>query len=303
MDKFQSMEIFARVVDTNSFTKAADSLQVARPVITRAIQELEARLGVRLINRTTRRLNLTEEGRSYYEATVKILNAVDESESAFRLSTSVPRGTLKIDVQTAVAKYLVVPRLAEFREMHPQIELIVGIGDRPVDLVEEGVDCAIRVGALEDSTMIARRVGLFQRVTVASPEYLKRFGAPVDLDDLTMHRVVHYIAGKGVRPPLFEFVTPSGNTTVRMVGSVQVNDSHTYVELAKAGFGLIQAAEFALEDELRSGELVEVLKDFQVPVKPISLVFPQNRNLAPKLRAFVSWVSDVFANSPMAAKK
>jgi LysR family transcriptional regulator, regulator for bpeEF and oprC len=300
MDKFQSMEVFVRVVDVNGFSKAADALNLARPVVTRVIKELEDYLGVRLMNRTTRRLHLTEEGRLYYESAVNILRAVEQSESTYRLGASCPKGTLKVDVQTSIAKHLIVPKLADFRRRYPQIELILGTGDRIVDLIEEGVDCAIRVGALEDSSMIARRVGVFRRVTVASPEYLDRAGTPASLDDLPAHRVVHYTEGRGVRPPSFDFVANSDTITLRMISSIQVNDSDTYIELAKAGFGLIQPACFAVEDELEQGRLVEVLPAFPVPLKPISLVFPQRRHLAPKLTAFIAWVTDAFGASRMA---
>ncbi|MBN3786414.1 LysR family transcriptional regulator [Burkholderia sp. Ac-20353] len=294
MDRFQAMQIFVHVIDVNGFAKAADRLQLARPVVTRAVKDLEARLGVRLINRTTRRLHLTEEGRLYYESAVKILSAVDESESVYRLGTARPTGTLRIDMQTSIARHLIVPKLAEFRDRYPEVDLIVGTADRIVDLIEEGIDCAIRVGALRDSTMIARQVGVFQRVTVASPNYLERAGTPETLDDLNDHKVVYYTSGKGVRPPSFDFQTEAGPTTIRMTSSIQVNDSDTYIELAKAGFGMVQPARFAVADELSRGELVEVLPQYPVPQKPISVVYPQRSNLAPKLAAFISWVADVF---------
>lgn len=294
MDKFQAMQIFVRVVDVNGFSKAADTLQLATPVVTRAIKDLETRLGVRLINRTTRKLHLTEEGRLYYESAVKILSAVDESESVYRLGVAKPTGTLRIDMQTSIAKCVIVPKLAAFREQYPGIDLIIGATDRIVDLIEDGVDCAIRVGVLGDSTMIARQIGVFKRVTVASPDYLKRAGIPETLDDLTDHRVVYYTSGKGVRPPTFDFQTDAGPTTIRMTSSVQVNNSDTYIALSKAGFGLIQPARFSVSEELRRGELVEVLQKYPVPQKPISVVYSQRSNLAPKLCAFLSWVSGVF---------
>ncbi|MFM0553658.1 LysR substrate-binding domain-containing protein [Paraburkholderia sediminicola] len=302
MDKFQSMEVFVRVVDLNGFARAADTLNMARPVVTRVIKDLEAFLGVRLMNRTTRRLHLTDEGRLYYESAVEILKAVEDSESAYRLGASTPKGTLKIDVQTSVAKCLIVPRIKDFHERFPKIDLILGTGDRIIDLIEEGVDCAIRVGALEDSSMIARQVGIFNRVTVASPDYIRRVGTPVALDDLHAHRVVHYTATKVVKQPSFDFLSDSTPTTVRMISSVQVNDSDTYIELAKAGFGLIQPARFAVESELESGGLVEVLPSFPVPIKPISLVFPQRSQRAPKLMAFITWVSEAFASSKIGLK-
>ncbi|SAL05316.1 LysR family transcriptional regulator [Caballeronia calidae] len=299
MNKLHAMQIFARVVDVNSFTKAADTLQVARSVVTRAVQELEEHVGVRLINRTTRKLHLTEEGCQYYESVIRILKAVEESESLHKAGVANPKGTLRIDVQTSIAKCVIVPHLHEFRDLYPGIDLIVGTGDRIVDLIEEGVDCAIRVGTLGDSGMIGKQIGVFQRITVASPAYLERQGIPLSIDDLVNHRVVHYTAGKSPRPPMFDFLTDAGPESVRMMSSIQVNDSDTYVALAKAGFGMIQPARFSVANELRAGNLIEILPQNPVPQKPVSLVYPHREKLAPKLRAFLSWSTALFERSPL----
>ncbi|WP_321960602.1 LysR family transcriptional regulator [Paraburkholderia sp. J7] len=302
MDKLQTMQIFVRVADANSFTKAADTLHVTRSVVTRAIQELEDDLGVRLINRTTRRLHLTEEGRHYYESAKDILNAVEESESMYKHGIASPRGTLRIEVQTSIAKCLIVPNLHKFRECYPDIELAIGVSDRIVDLVEEGVDCAIRVGQLSDSTMVAKQVGVFRRVTVASPAYLNREGTPRSLEDLETHRAVHYTSGKDSRPPIFDFVSEGGPVSVRMKSSVQVNDTDTFVALAKAGFGIVQPAIFSVEKALSTGELIEILPQNPVPKKPVSLVYPHRDKLAPKLRVFISWVTALFEDSSLASR-
>ncbi|MFB9125769.1 LysR family transcriptional regulator [Paraburkholderia dipogonis] len=300
MDKLQAMQIFVRVADVNSFSKAADTLQLARSAVTRAVQELEEYVGVRLINRTTRRLHLTEEGCQYYESVTRILNAVEESESVHKQGVANPKGTLRIDVQTSIAKCLIVPNLHEFQGLYPGIELTIRTGDRIVDLVEEGVDCALRVGPLSDSAMVARKVGAFHRITVASPTYLERLGQPESVHDLNSHRVVHYAAGIGSRPPTFDFLTESGPTSVRMMSSIQVNDSDTYIALAKAGFGLIQPAIFSVADALEAGELIEVLPQSPVPEKAVSLVYPHREKMAPKLRAFISWTTALFERSSSA---
>jgi LysR family transcriptional regulator for bpeEF and oprC len=188
-------------------------------------------------------------------------------------------------------------------DLYPHVELILGTGDRPVDLIEEGVDCAIRVGTLEDSTMIAREVGVFERVTVASPAYLDRYGTPDSLEDLFGQRAIHYIGGKFARAPMLDFVSDSASTHIRMITSVQVNDSHTYIELAKAGCGIIQPARFTVDRELAQGELVEILPGYPVPHRPISLIYPQSRYTSPKVNAFVSWTKNIFAASPMALSR
>ncbi|WP_322048353.1 LysR family transcriptional regulator [Paraburkholderia sp. J67] len=299
MDKLQAMQIFVRVADVGSFTKASDTLQLARSAVTRAVQELEEHLRIRLMNRTTRRLHLTEEGRQYYDSAKFILGAVEESEMQYREAVSNPKGTLKIDVQTSIARCLIGPRLHEFHALYPDIELNFGAADRIVDLIEEGVDCAIRVGDLSDSTLVARQVGVFRRITVASPTYLARAGQPGNLEDLSDHHVIHYTDGKGARPPMFEFATPKGIVNVRMKRSVQVNDTETYIALAKAGMGMIQAAQFSVASALESGELVEILPSFPVPKKPISIVYAHREKLAPKLRVFIDWVATLIEHSAL----
>ena len=178
MDRLQAMQVFTRVVDTNSFSKAAATLRMTRSSVTTIIQNLEAYLKVRLLNRTTRRISLTPDGAAYYERCTRILADVDDSESAFSAATRVPRGKLKVDMPGTLGRLVVVPSLADFHARYPDVDLMLGVGDRNVDLVRDGVDCAIRMGALQDSTLVARRIGASEFVTAASPDYLARHGMP-----------------------------------------------------------------------------------------------------------------------------
>lgn len=192
MDRLQAMQVFTRVVDTNSFTKAAETLSLPRASVTTIIQNLEAFLGVRLMHRTTRRLSLTPDGAAYYERCVRILAEVEETEASFQINNRKPHGKLRVDMPGSLGRLVVIPALNEFRDRYPDIDLQLGLSDRPVDLLQEGVDCVIRVGALQDSSLVARRVGLFEGVTVASRAYLERYGEPRSIDDLADHRAVNY---------------------------------------------------------------------------------------------------------------
>ena len=196
MDRFQAMQVFTAVVDANSFTRAADNLNLPRTTVTTLIQGLESMLKVRLLNRTTRRISLTPDGAAYYERCVRILADLDETEQSFRNVTRGPQGRLRIDVPGSIGRLMLLPNLCDFYSKYPDIELVMGMGDRPVDLVQEAVDCVIRVGALQDSSMVARRIGTFQTVTCASPTYLERHGVPHTIEDLQQHQSVHYFSSR-----------------------------------------------------------------------------------------------------------
>src|SRR5476651_933562 len=197
MDRLQAMQVFTRVVDTNSFSRAADTMDMPRASVTTIIQNLEAFLNVRLLQRTTRRLNLTPDGAAYYERCVRILADIEETESSFANTGKGPRGKLRIDMPGSIGRMIVMPQLCEFHTRYPDIELMVGFGDKPVDLIQDGVDCVIRIGFLQDSGLVARRVGMRQSVTVASPHYLQRYGVPNTIEDLERHIAVNYFWGSG----------------------------------------------------------------------------------------------------------
>jgi LysR family transcriptional regulator for bpeEF and oprC len=299
MDRFQAMQVFARVVEVNSFTRAADSLGLPRTTVTTTIQNLERHLGVRLLNRTTRRISLTPDGAAYYDHSKRILADVEETEACFQAAAVKPQGKLRIDVPASVGRLILVPALAEFRERYPDIELVLGMSDRRVDLVQEAVDCVIRGGELEDSTLVARRIGSFQFVTCAAPAYLERHGMPHTLEDLKAHRALNYFCTRSGRSYSWDFVVDGEVHEVEMTGDMAVNDWSAHLALALQGVGLIQTARFVALPHLQSGELIEVLPQWRPTVLPVSLLYPQSRQLSPKVRVFSDWVAELFMRCPL----
>ncbi|NYT36819.1 LysR family transcriptional regulator [Allopusillimonas soli] len=299
MDRFQAMQVFTRVVEANSFTLAADSLGLPRSTVTTTIQNLERNLQVRLLNRTTRRLSLTPDGASYYERCVRILADVEEAEASFRDVTRGPQGRLRIDVPSSMGRLILVPALCEFHNKYPDIELALGMGDRPVNLVQEAVDCVIRVGELEDSSLVAKRIGTFEMVNCAAPAYIERWGEPSSIADLANHRAVHYFSSRTGRIIDWSFLVNGKEVSVPLKGSISVNESEAYVTCGLKGFGLIQPSRYMVARYLASGELKEVLADQQTPSLPISVVYQHNRHLSPKVRVFVDWVAELFQRCPL----
>ncbi|OZI36834.1 LysR family transcriptional regulator [Bordetella genomosp. 5] len=298
MDRFQAMQVFVRVVEANSFTRAADILALPRTTVTTIIQNLERHLGVRLLNRTTRRISLTPDGAAYYKHSTRILAEVEETEACFQDAALRPQGRLRIDVPACIGRLVLIPALCEFHQRYPDVELVIGMGERRVDLVQEAVDCVIRSGPLEDSSLVARRIGTFQTLTCAAPSYLEREGVPHTLADLERHYAVHYF-GTGGRNCSWDFVVDGKEQTVDVPGIVSVNDLSAHVACGVQGFGLIQTARYIALPHLQSGELVEVLPQWKPSPVPISLLYLQSRQLSPKVRVFSDWVAELFARCPL----
>jgi LysR family transcriptional regulator for bpeEF and oprC len=299
MDRFQAMQVFTRVVDANSFTRAAETLGLPRATVTTIIQNLEALLQVRLLNRTTRRISLTPDGAAYYEHCARILAEVEETEASFRDAARGPKGRLRIDVPPPIGRLILIPHLCDFSSRYPDVELVIGMGDRAVDLVREAVDCVIRVGELQDSTLVARRIGTFQSITCGAPDYLERYGTPHSIDDLQQHQAVHYFSTRTGRTIDWDFIVDGVFTPVKMAGKVSVNDAEAYLDCALQGFGLIQLPLLMALPHLESGALKEVLPHLTPSPMPISVAYLQNRHLSPKVRAFVDWVADLFGTCPL----
>ncbi|ACC73742.1 LysR family transcriptional regulator [Paraburkholderia phymatum] len=299
MDRLQAMQVFTRVVDTNSFTRAAETLDLPRASVTTIIQNLEAFLGTRLLHRTTRRLSLTPDGAAYYERCVRILADVEETEASFQSGNKKPNGKLRIDMPGSIGRLLVIPALCEFHTKYPDIDLQLGLSDRPVDLLQEGVDCVVRVGALQDSSLVARRIGLFEGVTCAAPAYFERAGIPQTLDDLEQHKAVNYFSSRTGRVMDWSFLVEGKEIEVKMKSVVSVNDADAYVTCGLEGFGLIQPPLFMVLPHLRSGQLVEVLPDLKPLPMPISAVYPHSRHLSSKVRVFVDWIAEIFDRCPL----
>jgi LysR family transcriptional regulator for bpeEF and oprC len=299
MDRLQAMQVFTRVVDTNSFARAAETMNLPRASVTTIIQNLEAHLRVRLLQRTTRRLNVTPDGAAYYERCLRILADIEETEASLSKGGQSPRGKLRVDMPGAIGRMLLLPAVSDFRSRYPDIDLMIGLGDRPVDLVQEGVDCVIRVGTLEDSSLVARRIGVFQGITCASPAYLERYGEPTTLDELSRHVAVNYFASRSGRILDLDFVVDGQSIDVPMKGTIAVNDAEAYLRCGLEGFGLIQPPRFMALDHLRRGQLKEVLPAWRPVPMPISAVYPHNRHLSPKVRVFVDWVAEMFERCPL----
>ncbi|CAB3794596.1 LysR family transcriptional regulator [Paraburkholderia fynbosensis] len=293
MDKLQAMQVFTRVVDTNSFSGAADSLHMTRSSVTTIIQALESYLKVRLLNRTTRRISLTPDGAAYYERCSRILAEVEDSESSFS-TASAPRGKLKVDMPGSIGRLLVVPALDDFHSRYPDIDLMLGVGDKAVDLIQDSVDCAIRMGPMQDSTLVARRVGASEFVTVASPDYIARNGEPMSLGELDTHTAVNYFSSRNGRIVEMDFVIDGKPVEVRMRSKLAANDGDAHLQCGLQGLGLIQVPHFLAHPHLESGALVEVLGKWRPSPFAISAVYPQNRHLSPQVRVFVEWVAELF---------
>ncbi|MDG0024230.1 LysR family transcriptional regulator [Trinickia sp. Y13] len=299
MDRFVAMKVFARVVESHSFVKAAESLHMAAPQVSRIVQALEAHLGARLLNRTTRSISVTDDGEAYYQRCVRVLAEVDEMEAELTHAKLNPKGRLKVNLPALVAKLVIIPALPEFFERYPDIEIEMGLSDRQVDIVEEGVDCVIRTGELEDSGLVARRLGNMRRVTCASPAYLDKYGEPKTIDDLREHIGVNYVSSNTGRVRSWDYVVDGRVETVDIRGMIAVNDVDAYVSCGLHGLGLLKTAIFPIARYLESGELKEVLTGYCSPPRAISIMYARNRHLPRKVRVFADWVQTLFANEPL----
>ncbi|TDY16955.1 LysR family transcriptional regulator [Paraburkholderia sp. BL6665CI2N2] len=295
MDRIHAMKVFTRIVDANSFSRAADMLNLPRASVTNIIQKLEAYLKVRLLQRTTRKLSLTPDGAAYYERCVRTLAAVEEAENAFRITSKIPRGRLRIDMPGALGRRLVMPTLIEFHSSYPALELALGFHDRRIDLIQEGVDCAIRMGALDDSGLVARRIGVVPCVTAVAPGYLALHGAPQTVEALKEHTAVKCFIGQSERAVDFDFLLEAQAVQVKMQGMVAVNDAEAYLSCGVNGLGIIQVPLFMASPHLKTGELVEVLPGFKPLPQPISAVYPHKLHLSSNVSVFVDWITELFA--------
>jgi DNA-binding transcriptional LysR family regulator len=294
MDRLDAMRLFTRVVERRSFTRAAQDLGIPRSTATQVIQQLEDRLGARLLQRTTRTVRPTLDGEAYYRRCLAILADVEDADGAF--AGAGPKGLLRLDVHGTLARHFLLPALPRFLEAYPGIELYMSEGDRLADLVREGIDCVLRVGVPQDSEMIVRRVAMLEEVTVAAPDYVERFGMPESPDDLAGgHRMVgfHSTATGGLLP--LEFIIDGRERTLALPATVSVNAAESYVVAAKLGLGLIQVPRYHVEGALGSGELVEVLPAFPPAPTPVSLLYPTSRQLSPRVRLFIDWVLQQFS--------
>ena len=295
MDRLDRMQLFTRIAERGSFSAAANDLGLSRSTATAAIQSLEADLGTRLLQRTTRHVTLTLEGEAFYMRALSILAEVEAAESAFRAEG--PIGLLRIDAHPHLTRTFLLPRLSAFLKRYPGLDLHFGQGDRYVDLVREGVDCVIRAGELEDSGLIVRRLGHLDEATCASPAYLAVHGVPETPDDLPGHRAVCFVSSRTGEVMPLELSENGRTRFVKLDCRVTANDSGTALELGRLGFGLVQAPRYHFEEDLKARRMVEVLPAFPPPPTPLSALYPQNRQTAPRLRVFLDWIGEIFAHT------
>ncbi|GAB7129632.1 LysR family transcriptional regulator [Silvimonas sp. JCM 19000] len=294
MDRLQAMRIFTRVAELGSFSRAAEQLQLPRPSVSNAVQELETRLRVRLFQRTTRKVSLTREGTAYLAQCQAVLREFDASEAMFQSAHTGPRGTIKVDLPERMALLTVIPALPDFLQQYPDLRVIVGASDRFADLFEAGIDCVVRVGQLHDSTLVARRLGEYPQGNYAAPSYIDTYGAPRTLDELPAHFAVGYQTRNG-RDADWEYLRDGQVHTLAVPTRVAVSSAQAYLACCQAGLGMIQVPRAGLLKEIQRGELVEVLPDFPPPALPVSVLYPHGRHLAPRVRVFIDWVSALLA--------
>lgn len=293
------MLAFTRVVELASFTKAAMSLNMPKTTISAQVLALEARLRVKLLNRTTRQVSVTTDGAAYYERAVRLLHELEETEASVSQATTSPKGRLRVDVPGSIGRRIIVPAMANFFRRYPEIELELGCTDRPVDLIEEGVDCVIRGGEPSDQLLVARRVGSLRFVTCASPAYLAEYGIPQLPEDLERHMGVNYFSSKTGKIHDFELEKDGVKTTIASRRRLAMNDGDACVVGCLAGAGVAQLPTFMVQDCIANGELVVVLGEYLTDNFPLYALYPQNRHLSSKVRVFIDWIAELFDTSDL----
>jgi len=292
MDRIDAMRLFTRIVERRSFSLAAQDFGLPRSSVSETVRQLEARLGVRLLQRTTRQVSPTLDGEAYHRRCLSILNEIEEAEGAF--TGAKPRGLLRIDVHGTLARHFLMPGLPGFLADYPDLRVHIGEGDRLVDAIREGVDCVVRVGKPQDSTMIGRKIADLPQVTLASPDYLKTYGVPADPGVLEGHRMVGFVSSAtGALLPL-DFRVGSETRSVTLPVTVSVSGAEIMKEAARQGLGLIQVPRYSLEEDLASGALVEILSDFPPESLPVYVLYPHSRQLSPRVRVFIDWLARRF---------
>ncbi|SHM36827.1 LysR family transcriptional regulator [Rhizobacter sp. OV335] len=297
MDRFDAMQAFARVVETGSFTKAADTLQLSKTSVTQLVQQLEARLRVKLLNRTTRKVNVTADGEAYYEHVLRLLADMDDAEASLPGASSSPRGRLRVDVPSPLALMILVPALPAFHARYPDIQLDLGVSDRMVDLIGEKVDCVVRGGELTDLSLMARRIGDLQARVCAAPSYLARAGTPAHPRELqdTHHRIVGF---KGSRTgKVVPYAMQRDGERIEVLGRyvVALDDGNAYLAAGLAGLGALWLPDYMSQAHRARGELVPLFPDWRFDPMPLYVAFPPNRYVSAKLRVFIEWVAELMA--------
>ncbi|MBA3929731.1 MAG: LysR family transcriptional regulator [Xanthomonas sp.] len=297
MDRIDAMQAFVRVVDTGSFTKAADTLQASRTRVTQLVQHLEAHLRVKLLHRTTRKVNVTADGAAYYDRVVRLLADLDDAETSLSAASTSPRGRLRVDVPAPLASLVLMPALPDFHARYPDIQLDIGASDRKVDLIDENVDCVVRGGDIAEPSLRARHVADLPLGVYAAPGYLARAGTPAHPQALeaSHHRIVGY---RGVRTgaPL-AYAMHRGGEPLRVQGRhvLTVDDGNAYLAAGIAGLGVLWLPRYMARAPLARGELVPLFEDWQLDAMPLYVAFPPSRHVSRKLRVFIDWIVELMA--------
>jgi DNA-binding transcriptional LysR family regulator len=290
-----ALRIFARVADLASFSRAAEQLGLAKGHVSTSVRQLEARLGARLLQRTTRSVRLTPDGERFLDRCKELLTDAEQLQAMFQPASGGLSGRLRIDMPTIIARDVVFPRLPEFLSAHPLLDVAISTTDRRVDLVQEGFDCILRIGGLGNADLVARRLGLLQMFNAASPGYLGEHGVPHTLADLAGHRVVHYSPSLTANDAGLEYVDQADGSrkTVPMAAAVVVNGADAYQAAALAGLGIIQAPALGLRQFFAQGLLVPVMPEYSAAPMPVSLLYAHRRQLAPRVQAVMAWLTDL----------
>lgn len=294
MDRIAAMNVFVRVVEAGTFTKAADTLDLPNATVTRLIQQLEEDLKVRLLHRTTRSLTVTPEGAIYYERVVRLLAELADIESSARQSRAKPSGKIRVDTAAAIGTLVVVPALADFYSSYPDVDVELDIGNKHTDLVAEGIDCAIRAGEVEEQFMVARRIGGFGFTVCATPEFLRIHGTPHSPDEIRDRSTVGMISARDGRALPFYFSSEAKESRLALNHKLIVNDTNAYLAAGLASLGIIQAPTYCVREAIESGKLVPLLEDWQQDIIPVHVIYAPNRYLSAKVRVFIDWIVALF---------
>lgn len=297
MDRFDAMQAFARVVEAGSFTKAAETLHMSKTTVTQLVQQLEARLRVKLLNRTTRKVNVTADGAVYYERVLRLLADMDDAETSLSGASALPRGRLRVDVPSPLASMILVPALPAFYVRYPDIQIDMGVSDRIVDMIDENVDCVVRGGELTDQSLIARRVGELQLGVFAAPSYLARVGMPAhprELED-SHHRIVGFLWARTGKAVPYAMRNPVESVQIKGRYALAVDDGNAYLAAGLAGLGVLWLPKYMSKTFEARGELVPLFENWSLDPMPIYVAFPPNRHISIKLRVFIDWVAELMA--------
>jgi DNA-binding transcriptional LysR family regulator len=297
MESLSDIAVFTQVVDSGSFTAAAERLSLSKSVVSKYVTRLENRLGARLLNRTTRRLSLTEVGRVFYERSLRGLQEIEEAEAEVSRLQDMPRGTLRLNTPMSFGILHIAPALPDFLRQYPEISVDMNLDDRQVDVIEEGFDLSVRISEMQDSALIARRLAPCRHAVVASPEYLEHNGTPTTPDDLRHHNIISYRYQESARE--WHFLDSDKKTiSVPISGTVQMNNSLALREALLGGIGITRTPTFVVGEDIQSGRLRQVLTNYETLEVSIYLVYPQRRHLSPKVRAFVDYFSERITDTP-----